>query len=265
LDDIEADSMTGATRLPTYYEVVEQYGLEILKSPGDLVLKDGNLALTKIGDLMLKNAEYSAMFRLVQRWRFNAPTLQSLFDLVFTTKCRRIDLDDSLNGVFLDRRFDPKAANPFIPDQSSLDRYHELNDEIGANELASVAYAGAVVLVLSGLLRSFKDDMDATRDEWEKSAPLIEGCSIGSILAASANNFRHNDEWAKTRRPKQNQLASIRVLAAVFQEQIAPDGTGHRLSRDICAETLELLGGGNFYKLSANLFAFANNMVKRRG
>jgi hypothetical protein len=241
--------MTGATPPPAYDEVVERYGLEILKSPGDLVVKDGDIALTKSRDLMLNNAEYSALFRLVQRWRFNAPTLQSLFDLVFTTKRRRKDLDASLNGAFVVRHFD---------------RYHELNDEIGANELASVAYAGTVVLVLSGLLRSFKDDMDATRDDWEKSAPLINSCSIGSILAASANNFRHNDEWAKTRPPKQNQLASIRVLAAAFQEQIAPDGAGHRLSRDICAETLELLGGGSFDKLSANLFGFANNMVKRR-
>jgi hypothetical protein len=197
--DFEADSMTEATRPPAYDEVVERYALEILKSPGDLVIKDGDLALTKSGDLMLKNAEYSAMFRLVQGWRFNAPTLQALFDLVFTTKRRRKDLDDSLNGVFADRRFDPKAANPFMPDQSSLDRYHELNDEIGANELASVAYAGAVVLVLSGLLQSFKDDIDATRNDWEKSTPLFEGFSIVSILAASANNFRHNDEWAKTR------------------------------------------------------------------
>ena len=35
--------------------------------------------------------------------------------------------------------------------------------------------------------------MNATTAEWNNS--LIGGRSIGAILAASANNFRHNDEW----------------------------------------------------------------------
>ncbi len=51
---------------PAYDDVVECFDLDILKTPGDLVLKNGDLALTKSGDLMLKNADYSAMFRLVQ-------------------------------------------------------------------------------------------------------------------------------------------------------------------------------------------------------
>jgi hypothetical protein len=72
-----------------YDEVVDHYCIDILKSPGDLVIKDGDLALTKSGDLMLRNAEYSAMFRLVQGWRFNTPTLQTLFEQVFATRRRR--------------------------------------------------------------------------------------------------------------------------------------------------------------------------------
>ena len=60
------------------------------------------------------------------------------------------------------------------------------------------------------------------------------------------------------------QLSSIRVLAAAFCEPIAPDGANHRFSRDICPETLDLLSGGDFERLAQDLFAFANNMVKRR-
>jgi hypothetical protein len=247
-----------------YNEVIDRYCINILKSPGDLVIKDGDLALTKSGDLMLKNAEYSAMFRLVQGWRFNTPTLQTLFEQVFATRRRRKELDDELNGVFAGHVFDPKAVAPFMPDPARVERYHELNDEIAANEIGASACAGAVVLVLSGLLQSFKDDMDATKDDWEKSAPLIEGCSIGMILTASANNFRHNDEWLKTRPPKAQQLSFIRVLAAAFCEPIAPEGADHRFSRDICPETLDLLSGGDFERLAENLFAFVNNMVKRR-
>jgi hypothetical protein len=249
---------------PAYDDVVERFGLDILKTPGDLVLKDGDLLLTKSGDLMLKNVEYSALFRLVHGWRYNAPTLQSLFDLVFTTKSRRKDLDDCVNRVFADHRFNPTSADPLTPDEDSIAKYHQLNDEIGANELASSAYAAAVVLVLTALLLRFRDDLNATADDWDKSAPLIHGCSVGSVLAASANNFRHNDEWAKTRHPTNRQLASIRILAAAFQEPIALHGSGHRFSRDICPETLELLSGGSFERLSSNVFTFANNMAQQR-
>ena len=79
--------MTETMQPPTYLEVVERYGLEILNRPADLVVTDtGDIAVTKSGDLMLLSAERSAMFRLVHRWRFNAPTLQLLFDRVSTIK-----------------------------------------------------------------------------------------------------------------------------------------------------------------------------------
>jgi hypothetical protein len=118
--------------------------------------------------------------------------------------------------------------------------------------------------VLSGLLQSFKDDMDATKDDWDKSAPLIQGCSVGMILAASANNFRHIDEWIKSESPTAQQLASIRVLAAAFCEPIALDGADHRFRREISADALEFPSSGDFELLGRNLFTFANNMVKRR-
>ena len=208
---------TCAMHLPAYAEVIERYDLDILKVPGDLVAKDGNIAITKYGDLMQNNAEYSAMSRLVQGWRFGAPTLQTLFEMAFTTMRLWKDLDESRNHAFTSRRFDA---------------YHELNDEIGANELASAAYAGVVIPMLNRLLLAFKDDMHSTRDDWEKSPPLIEGHSVGSLLEASANNFRHNDEWAKTRPSDETytrQRQSRNVLAAAHQE---PDGSDRRLSRD---------------------------------
>ena len=248
---------------PAYDDVIECFDLDILKTPGDLVLKNGDLALTKGGDLMLKNADYSAMFRLVQGWRYNAPTLRPLFDLVVTAKRRRKDLEGSVDRVFLDR-FNPASPNPLMPDARSIAQHHQLNDEIAANEVAVSAYAATVILVLTDLLLRFKDDLDATADEWEKSAPLTQGCSIGSILVAASNNFRHRDEWAKARTPTNQQLRSIRILAAAFQEPMAPDGAGHRFSRDICPETLELLGGGSFETLSTAVLAFANTIVRHR-
>ena len=139
----EADPLTiSAIKPRPYDEVVDRYCIDILKPPGDLLIKDGDIALTKSGDLMLKNAEYSAMFRLLQGWRFNAPTLQTLFEQVFATRRRRKELDDELNRVFVGRVFDPKAAAPFLPDPDSFKRYHELNDEIAANEIGGFGLCG---------------------------------------------------------------------------------------------------------------------------
>jgi hypothetical protein len=246
-----------------FREVVDRYGLEILQSPGDLALKNGDLALTKSGDLMLNNAEYSAMFRLVRGWRFNAPTLLMLFARVFSVKDRRRELDARLNTVLANGAFDPKAANR-LPTTESVEQFQALRDEIAANEVGASACAGAVVLVLNGLLQSFRDDMEATRDDWDKSEPLIGGCSVGMILTASANNFRHLDEWMKTSIPKPQQLASIRVLATAFGKSIASDGAGHPFRCEVSAEVLELLSGGNFESLARNFFAYANNMSKHR-
>ena len=44
-----------AKPLPAYDDIVERYGLNILKTPGDLVVKDGDIAVTKTGDLMLNS------------------------------------------------------------------------------------------------------------------------------------------------------------------------------------------------------------------
>jgi hypothetical protein len=87
--------------------------------------------------------------------------------------------------VFIGRTFDPKSANPFMPPPESVERFHALNDEIAANEIGGSACAGAIVLALSGLLQSFKNDMDASKDDWDKSAPLIQGCSVDICASCS--------------------------------------------------------------------------------
>jgi hypothetical protein len=232
---------------PQFREIVERYRVDFLKAPADLAIRKGDIALTKRGDLMLNSEEYSALFTLVQYWRFNEPYLRNLFEVVLTTN-RRL-------GSLIEQR------------DQSLDRFvnHERNDEISANAIGMASYAGAIVMVMSRLLLAFRDDLGATEREWIQSGPKIEGCSIGAIVEAAANNFRHNDEWLKhTRKPTKQQLRSIRVLATVLREPIAADGERHGLNRDICPEILELLSGGDFEQLASNLFAFANAIPTAR-
>lgn len=192
---------------PSHEEIVTKFNLEILKSPGDLVLRNGDIAMTKSGDLMLNNEHYSAMRRFVSAWRFNAPMLKSLFDLTMVVSSRSEDLKRSLNqGV--DYRSDPSQKS-FPPGSTAFERRFALNEEIAANMLGSESCAGAILLNLTSLLQALRDDINAPRLDWEGTTPLIHGHSVGVILVASSNYFRHWDEWRKTSPPTTRQAGNV--------------------------------------------------------
>jgi hypothetical protein len=237
--------MIEAMEPPTSLDVIERYGLEMLAA--------------------MRNGEQSnLMLKLIHGWRFNAPTLRFLFDRLFAVRRRHDELRATQGEMALSARLSPGTNRPILFATVSPG-YFDSADEIAAHELGATTYAGTVVLVLAGLLQTFQDGIGASRDDWDRSEPLIGGRSIGAILDASANNFRHNEEWLKDRaHPMGRQLVSIQVLADAFGEQIAPDGANHSLCRNVCPETLQLLSDGSFDVLSEKFFAFANSMVKRR-
>jgi hypothetical protein len=247
--------------VPAYDEIVDGFSLDVLQEPGDLTLVGGDLALTRSGDLMLNNVEYSALFRVVQEWRYNTPTMHYLFDTAFNAQLRKQEIESAINCVF-DQPYDP-CTRALSPDPGRVARYHELNDEMDALKISALACASTIVMILSRMLLAMQDDMQATKDQWETSGNLIHGHSVGVVLWAAANNFRHNDEWFKTRPPTPQQLKSIRVLADALQEPIAENGDGHQLHRDICYEILELLSNGDFNKLGMVVLSFANAFAKR--
>lgn len=247
--------------VPGYDEIVDRFSLDVLQQPGDLVLVDGDLALTRSGDLMLNSVEYSALFRVAQEWRYNTPTMHYLFDTAFNMQHRKQEIENAINCVF-DQKYDPRISS-LSPDPASVAKYHELNDEKDALKISALACSSTIVMILSRTLLAMQDDMQATKDQWETSGNLIHGHSVGTILWAAANNFRHNDEWFKTRPPTPQQLKSIKVLADALQEPIAENGEGHRLYRDICHEILELLSNGDFNKLAMFVLGFANAFAKK--
>lgn len=256
-----ANSQTLAP-VPDYDTIVERNGIGMLHEPGDLALRNGDLALTKWGDLMLNNEDYSAFFKLVQEWRYNYPTLKVLFETVFDTFAWQRRLAQEIEGSVPTST--PAHPDPLFNPEMDPAAFHRATDQHGAAEVARGTYAGALVIIIDKMLRSFKDDIVATDDEWKRSAPLVNGPSLGQILQASANNFRHNEEWARARPPSERQLKSIKILSAAFQETIAPDGRGHKFAREICPETLQLISDGDFALLESAVFAFANNLMALR-
>ncbi|MDR3505270.1 MAG: hypothetical protein P4L52_03400 [Acidocella sp.] len=247
--------------VPGYNDLVTRNEIEILQKPGDAVIRNNDFALTRWGDIMLIDEDYSAFFKLLETWRYNFPTLKVLFETSIDRIQHRKNLEVRLQSLF------EEAAKKTPHPMASMDHeaYHRTNDEIGAAEIARGVYAGSIAIVLNNMLQAFRANIAATAEEWKKAAPLFDGCSVGQIVEASANNVRHAEEWQTARPPDKRQLNSIQVLATVLNEPLEPvDGSRHQFGREVSPETLQLLSGGDFMVLEANLFRFAQNMLKQR-
>src|SRR6201984_1913599 len=153
---------------PRYEDIVTAYELDV--RGGDLqVTASGDIAVTADGDLKWGNDRVNAMHRLVQRWCFNAPTLAGLFKLVTHAHTTKQQLDDEMNVIA-----------PIVFDTTQItQRFHDINNEIGAYTFGGAVCAGAIMVVLHNLLMRFRMDLNATKDKWEKSSPQIGGCSLG--------------------------------------------------------------------------------------
>jgi hypothetical protein len=174
-------------QVPSYQEMVERYDIAILRTPGDLQLTtDGDIAVHD-GDLKLGDDQYNAMFRLVQAWRYNSPTLEGLFKLSVDSREAQQRLNDELGDV-MSRLVAAGWAS------SAVSKYHSTNDLIGANEVGEAVCAGAFFVILNNLLMRFRYNSGVTEDDWVKCEPLIDGASFGALVSAAANNFRHHDE-----------------------------------------------------------------------
>jgi hypothetical protein len=102
-----------------------------------------------------------------------------------------------------------------------------------------------------------RDRVSSNLQARETAGPLLNLSSVGSIVAASANGFRHADEWAKTNPPTDQQRVSQDVLNGVLGSCPLPEET----SPGRCVEVLRLLGREEFEALTFNIFAFAHTLA----
>src|ERR1700738_4976916 len=124
-----------------YLETLNRFGLDELKSGGDLQVENGDKAITADGDLKMGNDRFNALFRLVERWRVNEPTLNDLFESTMSTASRLAEVMEARNlGVGPLLSLDPQA-------------FHEASEAIGEGEHGSSVFAGAILVVLNNLLR----------------------------------------------------------------------------------------------------------------
>src|ERR1700719_5395887 len=87
---------------PAFDAVVDTFGLELLRSAGDMKLKaDGSdFEMTKDGDVVVGDIRFNALRRLVEMWRLNEPTLAMLFARVAASQLRRSILEAQIDDLF---------------------------------------------------------------------------------------------------------------------------------------------------------------------
>jgi hypothetical protein len=251
-----ATLMPEAISAPSYDQIVDAYDLTILKVSEDWSLEDGDLAMTKDGDIKVGDDAYNGLFRLVQTWRYSEPHLRYLFETMNKMLAWRGNLDAKLNAIGEEKMARLSIDTFGNPDAEFSAAFNAILEEEAVATFGAVAYSGSLMLMLSGAILRFKDDITA-EDDWSKTGPFFNGYSLGSIIAAAANGFRHADEWAKRRIPTRRQKASQDIINGALSGLPVPDES----SPGRCVEVLQLLSGGNFEQLGRNVLTFAHNLA----
>ena len=143
-------------------------------------------------------------------------------------------------------------------------------EDEGVAIFGAATYSGCLMIVLSGALLRFKDDIDG-KGEWNRTEPCFNTHSVGAIIVAAAAGFRHADEWAKTHPPTKKQKRSQDIINGALSglpdfERLASDVFTFTSGR--CDEVIRLLSGGDFERLASNVFTFTHNLackIRSRG
>lgn len=235
-----------------YWDIAERYNLTPIKKGTDLALTTPEgLTLTKDFELKRGDDVQSALGRVVGRWWFNAPVLNTLLNIVIQAKQRLADAEKAREEFVTLYRPDPVAA---------MILWREIGYEIGVHESGPEACAGAIMVVLQSALRRESSDLNDP-PSWTTAGELIGGHAFGPIVEAAAINFRHSDEWSRRLAPKRRQLDSIQVLADVLGDTLTTDGASHQFRGNKCPEILTALCDDSFETLMDRFFGFARGLA----
>ena len=233
--------------IPGYFETLTRFGLQELKE-GDLQVHDGNWAVTPDGDCQFGTTRVNALFRLVERWRVNQPTLEQLYGDLYSRAQR---LKEVLKAGAQGRG--PSLSREPV-------QYHEESEALGDYESGASVYAGAILVVLNNLLQRCRQDLRASETQWVAANPKIEGHSVGVVFAAAAANFRHHDEWARATKIDERERASMEPLCAVLGKDLWTQGRP-TLRTNVCREVLLKVSEGSTDHLYRLMFDYAKTLA----
>lgn len=140
--------------------------------------------------------------------------------------------------------------------------YHEITDSIVESQLVSSTLAGSIAVIQNNLFQRLKLDLNAADDEWRQATPAFVGFSLGEIFAAAAANFRHYDEWASTKSPSAQQLASMKVLGGLLNMPIQTEKGIPTIRTNVCGSVLMLLSQGSIETLHQLTVDYAKSLAK---
>jgi hypothetical protein len=235
----------------SYSEIAERYDLGSLKTGGDFQLtEDGDLATTVDYDIKIGDDLHNALHRVVVRWQMEAPVLSQMFEDVLGAEDNRRAYETMIEALLSRKSLDVETTDDFL----------ELQEAIGQNQSGPGNLAGAIAVALYNLLK--REWVDLGRPHtWETAGAGVSGHSFGTIIEATANNFRHADEWAREATPNEQQLRSIRVLADVLGTPVSTSGARHPIRGNVCPKVLLIASNGSFEQLMDRTFYFARALA----
>lgn len=249
----------GQFRIRSSEDLVRIYGLSLLEaSPGDWSIVDGDLAMTRDGDPQEGSRYYNALFRLVNLWRYNEPHLRYLFGAVSDMMTWRASLAEKLNQIGDPQNLSASmsSSNPWEGFPEFAEAIRATSDQQALAHFGANTYAGCLLIVLSNALRRFRDDIDPEQ-AWKIASPSFNGFSVGQIIVAGANGYRHEDDWAKATVLDDQQKRSHDVITGALAGRPASDEpTPARY-----VELIQLLSDGDFEVFAKNVLGFAHDVA----
>lgn len=183
---------------------------------------------------MMKDEEYSVLFRFSSSFFYSWPALTHIFTL----------LSQSLGYKSI---FDREVFN------------RSANEEQLAMIESSRICAETIIFIASGLLTSLNKALGNDKNLWASVAPKIESYSIGRLFDAAANHLRHHEEWRLAEDLSQRQTISIEMLAKILNEPIQENR--HSLGFNRAIEILDAISKFSLDEFAKYICQFANNLA----
>lgn len=227
-------------RIMDYEQALVLFDLSKLKTKGlvDLTVDaNGNIAITRDGDLQMGEARVNALFRLLERWRISQFTVNALYATWRSTR-------DELKTIQCQHKNSSLVADPR--------RFHSEAESISELEENAGILAGAIFVVLNNLLQRFKQDLELSQGPTAASTPTPP--PFEAVITAAAANFRHYDEWAGSSVVNSQQQKSVSTLCHFLGMQSKGTSGRPAIRSNVCGLVLEKLSDDAVETLYRKLF-----------